>query len=461
MPNDMLITKGADSGVDLLNRQPFVDRLIGIVELLAKNKKSACYAINGSWGVGKSYVLDMFEKQICNYGTEGTTLSKYLIFHYNCWQYDYYEEPLLAIISALMDTIEEGICILPVEQKEKIKYILREIGESLINDASTIVKKKTGINIKKWFSFYKNMQEEAQKKLEESYSFDPHFDFKKKLKKIQDTIGSLSEHQTVIIVVDELDRCMPEYAIKVLERLHHLFDGIYNVQVILSVDKKQLNNIILQTFGKETSVEKYLAKFIEFEIRLFPGMLNENYDIKFAEYVGKFEYLQSSTIVDDIKEFNKIFLEGIDIRTRIALLNKCMLLHDMLNGEAVHYDYSIMCIEVFLVLVKYANINFEHAKNRFDITNLFSVHNLWGLDSDNHVPVGLSWLNMKYSINGKYYIKDKSNAIIRTRDIWGLLLGCYRIILGFNEDDWDSLTYCKDSIEKYVIDYWQLLKSVF
>ena len=74
--------------MDLLDRQSFVDQLMNVAQTLSENKKSACYAINGEWGIGKTFVLDMFEKTIRDIGQDGTVLSKYLVFHYNCWQYD-------------------------------------------------------------------------------------------------------------------------------------------------------------------------------------------------------------------------------------------------------------------------------------------------------------------------------------------------------------------------------------
>ena len=69
--------------VDLLNRQGFIDQLQSIVDVLAKNKKNMCYSINGQWGIGKSYVLNMFEEQAQRVGQEGTVLDKYIIFRYN------------------------------------------------------------------------------------------------------------------------------------------------------------------------------------------------------------------------------------------------------------------------------------------------------------------------------------------------------------------------------------------
>lgn len=69
---------------DLLGRQDFVSQLIIIAESLSANKESACYAINGEWGIGKTFVIEAFENQIALFGQEGTTISKYLVFHYNC-----------------------------------------------------------------------------------------------------------------------------------------------------------------------------------------------------------------------------------------------------------------------------------------------------------------------------------------------------------------------------------------
>ena len=51
------------STLDVLDRGAFVEQLIDIANLLSDGRKNSCYAINGEWGVGKSFVLDMFEKE--------------------------------------------------------------------------------------------------------------------------------------------------------------------------------------------------------------------------------------------------------------------------------------------------------------------------------------------------------------------------------------------------------------
>ena len=85
---------GEKERLDLLDRQAFVERMLTVSNYLSDNKKNACYAINADWDVGKSFVLDMFEATASSLGKEGEELPRYLIFRYNCWEYDYYDEKI-------------------------------------------------------------------------------------------------------------------------------------------------------------------------------------------------------------------------------------------------------------------------------------------------------------------------------------------------------------------------------
>ncbi len=160
--------------VDLLNRQEFVERMIVVSEMLSGNQKNVCYALNGSWGVGKSFVLGMFEEQIVKIQSPETTMGKYLLFHYDCWQYDYYEEPLVAIVAAILDAIDKQICVLSDDKKAVVKVVLRRIGNALVKKANQFVEEKTGINTAGIINDLKSVHEEAEKNVEEKHEFDPH-----------------------------------------------------------------------------------------------------------------------------------------------------------------------------------------------------------------------------------------------------------------------------------------------
>ena len=136
---------------DILDRESFVDSLLQLTENISQSKTTVSFAIDGVWGCGKSFVLDMFEEKLGEIQSEETYTDKYLIIRYNCWQYDYYEEPLVAIVSTILDTINNKTKLLFGKQGEKVKGILEASGAALLFlSANTL-----GVNINELKDFVK------------------------------------------------------------------------------------------------------------------------------------------------------------------------------------------------------------------------------------------------------------------------------------------------------------------
>lgn len=450
--------------IDLLDRGEFIDQLIRVTETLSENKKNACYALNGAWGVGKTFVLNIFEEQLRAYGQEGSTLSRYLVFHYNCWQYDYYEEPLVAIIAAILEQIDKQVNLVHKENIEVIKATLKAVGISILGKAHDIFKEKTGVDLGEIGEIIKNTADFSEKQIKETKQADSYFDLKQTLQKLSDTMGDLAKEQTVILVVDELDRCLPEYAIKVLERLHHIFDNIPNFQVVLAVDKQQLENTIIQIYGESVSVERYLDKFIDFEVKLVAGEVNNDIKAVYAQYFNSFIY--EDTPASDVNDVCTMLLKDIEIRVCKALLEKSYLCHQLLNKEGTKPDASVLCIELFLTILKEYGLDIPKAKNSFNINRLFTSERIFSATS--RILTGLAVLSGKYKTEvgtREYYATDpnRKRVYINASDIWGVLLGCYRIILGFTQDIWTDERYKMisvdhKSLQEYVLNYWQFIK---
>lgn len=56
-----------------------MDDLLRVMENISDNKASTCFALNGAWGSGKSFVLDMFEEKLGQIQSEETSTDKYFI----------------------------------------------------------------------------------------------------------------------------------------------------------------------------------------------------------------------------------------------------------------------------------------------------------------------------------------------------------------------------------------------
>lgn len=354
IPNEMA------SPIDILGRGPFVDQVMEIISILSKSRRSCTFAINGSWGAGKTFVLDMLKHRLQDHKA-GT---QYLVFDYNCWQYDYYDEPLIAIVSSMLDSINQQTKLISPEAGVAGHVMFNAAKPVVERIATSFAKKKLGIDVKELLEVMKDGKEEVQKALEraeELYSYDTYYNFREKLSQAREELLNLSKDQTVVIVVDELDRCQPDYAITVLERLHHFFFGLENIIVIMSVDRKQLDKTVTHIFGDGTNVNSYLRKFINFEIELDAGKINASFRDKFLEYVSLFNESVFG-LQPTIDRYLSALFSGLDARTQEQLILKTQTIHKLLY-ETKEKDLAFMCFE--LLLTVFFREESEHSRAPF------------------------------------------------------------------------------------------------
>ena len=114
-------------------------------------------------------------------------------------------------------------------------------------------------------------------------------------------------------MVDELDRCLPTYTIKVLERLHHIFDGIDNVVIIIAMDKMQIKKALEKIYGDDLDIDRYLRKFISFDLYLDTGKAT-NFIKKYEKYISLFDIKENE--YEELEKFLTDITYDIDIRTQ-------------------------------------------------------------------------------------------------------------------------------------------------
>ena len=293
--------------MDVLGRDNFIDKLEQLVDMLAKQKQGCCFGIDGMWGCGKSFVLEQFEERLRLIQSENTVDNMYYVFHYDCWKYDYYDEPAIAIIAAMLDDIDRELGLFSEDIENAGKLAISTVKKTLGKIASELCKNKIGIDLVEIAS--EVLEEHDNDKVD---SFDSLFGFKRALEETRNGMKEIASEKTVVIVVDELDRCLPTYSIKVLERLHHIFYGLDNVIVIVSMDKSQLEHSIRSIYG-EIDVDTYLRKFISFKISLDTGEVSQ-YAEKFCEYFSMFDF--SSGEEEEMEIFLSEILVGLNMRTQ-------------------------------------------------------------------------------------------------------------------------------------------------
>lgn len=88
-------------------------------------------------------------------------------------------------------------------------------------------------------------------------------DFKKELGELANKLN-----RPLVFIIDELDRCRPDFAIRLIERVKHFFD-IPKIVFVLVMDKTQFSKVICHNYGYDEKLgEEYLDKFVDFAIKL-------------------------------------------------------------------------------------------------------------------------------------------------------------------------------------------------
>lgn len=69
----------------------------------------------------------------------------------------------------------------------------------------------------------------------------------------------------MVFIIDELDRCRPDYAVEVLEQMKHFFT-VPGIVFVLSIDKNHLASSVRGFYGSEhINTDEYLRRFIDLE----------------------------------------------------------------------------------------------------------------------------------------------------------------------------------------------------
>lgn len=103
---------------------------------------------------------------------------------------------------------------------------------------------------------------------------------KNSIKDILDKI--LEKNEKLLLIIDELDRCKPSYAVKVLERIKHFFNDD-RIVIFLAVNTRELSHTIKKFYGSYFNSGYYLEKLFDYKVDI-PIVQQDRY---FRNYFSK------------------------------------------------------------------------------------------------------------------------------------------------------------------------------
>ena len=273
---------------DLLELRPFAERLQRFIDIERQFvDDSLVIALSSKFGSGKTTFFQMWKSDLENHQKNSKIT---MVISLNAWESDYYGDPLFAIISGLVDRLREF-----GDNAESIVGAVKDLGWFATAIGGQIVQKFTGIDAVSAGALTeeKKAKRDVFSKLPED-TFSAYRNRKDAMNNLKEAIQKhvSSSAPRVLFLVDELDRCRPDYAIAYLETIKHIFN-VKGAVFILAADRKQLENSAKTAFGPELDFDEYYRKFIHREVSL-PPISEKGYGSLAKTYID--HYLQRDGI---------------------------------------------------------------------------------------------------------------------------------------------------------------------
>lgn len=372
--------------------------------------------IDAPWGMGKTFfskaLKEKIEKENESRGEVGRKEIKFI--NINAWETDYFSDPMKSIIGEL-NTHK----LLNSETQRVIEKIMENIfkagGKFLLN----FFLKKFQISADDWEDLKSILNGVSTSELKD------YKNYKELVDKFKECLSL--EKDLKVIVIDELDRCKPTYAIELLETIKHFF-GVKNIIFVFLVNKKQLQSIISTSYLQDDECSEYFEKFFDIQFNL-PELEYEDFiQIEYDKYNQPQTYGVNNENIseDNIKIYESIFLEAfssncdssiVSPRNFIKSFKKFrILLTSLSDEERACYPLMIVLI-LYFIREEFLNKKLEFLKQEKNYTeediSIFSLYILTffekttvdlnqkkELDFNRNININLK---TKYQINKDFY----------------------------------------------------------
>jgi predicted KAP-like P-loop ATPase len=272
-----------ETDVDLLGHDKIAQTILEIIK--DNHLRPLTIGVYGDWGVGKSSILSLLQAKVAL--EKHAKVSEIHCILFNGWLFQDYEDAK----TALMETVVSELAKLQPrsERIQKLaKSLLRRINWLKVAKVSSsaamtfftgvplpgmlgqmsdwykkgkeLMGKEENENSKDGDSFLKEAEEESVTQQIEA--------FRKEFKKLIQT----SKVDHIIILVDDLDRCLPKSVIEILEAIR-LFLFVEGTTFVLSADEKMIEYAVREHFPNlpadyQDYTKNYLEKLIQIPIRI-------------------------------------------------------------------------------------------------------------------------------------------------------------------------------------------------
>ena len=308
---------------DIFGRSEFGQSLLN---LACQSNDELVISLDGRWGEGKTTFVRMWKNLLKK--------NDIPCVYIDAFANDYIDDAFISVASSITSYIDKNAANKDERKKKEFKEKTKSVGVQILSWTAKVGIKAASLGAIKNSDIneLKDIKNEISGSLsnvvgkfveERLASHDKDVETLESFKTILSEMPSLlskNGDKPLIIIIDELDRCKPTYAVELIEKVKHLF-SVKNVVFVLVMHMKQLEESVKSVYGQNIDARTYLQKFINVEMTLPKSLGN--------------------TQVNDISKYNKRLFELHEIESLDGKDN----LIDSIEVLAIHFNLSLRQLE--------------------------------------------------------------------------------------------------------------------
>ncbi|WP_347460922.1 P-loop NTPase fold protein [Acinetobacter sp. ANC 7454] len=277
---------------DLWDRRRLGEQLERYVDRL---NCGAVLALDARWGEGKTWFVRHWKKHL-----ETTQPHKHDVIYLDAFANDYLEDPFLVIASEIAAKLDKTADKKLVHKFKKAAAVMQQ---GLLTLTSTLIASMISCALTGGvIPFIRLDSESIKDKIDDAVDkvvenigekvteaiqnkIDSYEEEKNSLQAFKTTLSELADSldKPLVFIIDELDRCRPDFAIRLIERIKHFFD-IPKIVFVLVMNKPQLLQSVQRYYSYDSKLNgDYFEKFIDYTIefpkigedQLYEGVIKE------------------------------------------------------------------------------------------------------------------------------------------------------------------------------------------
>lgn len=396
---------------DLFKRQEFGDSLFSLFKSI---QESMVVCVDAPWGDGKTTFAHMWLADLNNRGVK--------CIYFDAYAHDYADEPFVAFCGEILTLAEKEFADDKTIQSLKKDFFAKakRITTRIINVGTRIGLKALTFgnadnddlkDLSKVKGDYRGGTPAGLSSIMEAM-LDDYAESKKNRDEFRSQLSALGsavrakQGFPLLIVVDELDRCRPDFALSLIERIKHLFSA-QDVSFLLLANTAQLQNYAKALYGADVDAANYLRKFFTLSVDLPKNSSVHNQNDYWVYTRKLYEHFQIKGDRD-----MPALLEGLFRQYKYSLRE----MENCLSSIALYYAQlpknHLSCGQIISLLavwrMKLPDIYSRLALNQITYEELVKATSIDKMQSAEYSEYSLKWLTnrLKYLLFSDEQLKD-------------------------------------------------------